>query len=68
MTEPEADDEGPDEYLEELTACLKPMIDPLPEKYRLAIVVTGYEGLSQKALSQQLGMSLSGAKSRVQRA
>ena len=68
MPEPEADDEGSDEYLEELTACLKPMIDSLPEKYRLAIVATEYEGLSQKELSQQLGMSLSGAKSRVQRA
>ena len=67
MPEPEANDEGPDEYLEDLTACLKPMIDSLPEKYRLAIVATEYEGLSHKALSQQLGMSLSGAKSRVQR-
>ncbi len=67
MPEPEASEEGPQEHLEELTACLKPMIDSPPEKYRQAIVATEYEGLSQKELSQQLGMSLSGVKSRVQR-
>ena len=53
---------------EEVLACLKPMIDDLPEKYRQAIVLTEYENLTQKEISQKLGLSLSGAKSRVQRA
>ena len=53
---------------EEVVACLKPMIDDLPEKYRQAILLTEYEDLSQKAMAQKLGLSLSGAKSRVQRA
>ena len=53
---------------EEVVACLKPMIDDLPEKYRQAIVLTEYENLTQKEMSQKLGLSLSGAKSRVQRA
>jgi RNA polymerase sigma-70 factor (ECF subfamily) len=53
---------------QELAACLKPMLAGLPEKYRQALWLTEFEGLSQKALSEQLGLSFSGAKSRVQRA
>ncbi len=53
---------------EEVAACLKPMIAELPEKYRQAIRLTEYEGLTQKEMAQKLGLSLSGAKSRVQRA
>ena len=51
-----------------LAACLEGMIQRLPEKYREAILLTEFENLSQKALAQRLGMSVSGAKSRVQRA
>jgi RNA polymerase sigma-70 factor (ECF subfamily) len=57
----------PDHPHQDLAACLKPMIDNLPEKYRQALWLTEFEGLSQKALSEQLGLSFSGAKSRVQR-
>lgn len=53
---------------EDVVACLKPMIDDLPENYRQAIILTEYEGLTQKEMSQRLELSLSGAKSRVQRA
>lgn len=48
--------------------CVKPMIDSLPEKYRQAILLTEYEGLTQKEMAEKLGLSISGAKSRVQRA
>jgi RNA polymerase sigma-70 factor (ECF subfamily) len=48
--------------------CLKPMINSLPEKYRQALLLTEFEGLSQKAMAESLGISFSGAKSRVQRA
>ncbi|WP_438446534.1 RNA polymerase sigma factor SigZ [Gorillibacterium sp. sgz5001074] len=51
----------------ELSACLRPMIQQLPDKYREAIELTELEGLSQVELSQKLGISFSGAKSRVQR-
>ena len=54
--------------VEELALCLKPMVDSLPEKYKQAIILTEYEGLTQKELADKLGLSLSGAKSRVQRA
>jgi RNA polymerase sigma-70 factor (ECF subfamily) len=36
--------------------------------YRDAIIATDYDGLSQVELAQRLGLSVSAAKSRVQRA
>ena len=68
MPEPGAEPVAADDKTQEVVACLKPMIDDLPEKYRQAIVLTEYENLTQKEMSQRLGLSLSGAKSRVQRA
>lgn len=47
---------------------LKELIDSLPPLYRHALVRTEIEGLSQKELATELGISYSGAKSRVQRA
>jgi RNA polymerase sigma-70 factor, ECF subfamily len=40
----------------------------LPEADRKALKMTGLEGLSQKELAARLGLSVTGAKSRVQRA
>ena len=44
------------------------MVGELPEKYREAFLLTDIQGLTQKELSEKLDISLSGAKSRVQRA
>ncbi|RPI26044.1 MAG: RNA polymerase sigma factor SigZ [Chloroflexota bacterium] len=52
----------------ELALSLKEMIDELPELYRQALILTEYQGLTQKELAETLGISVSGAKSRVQRA
>lgn len=52
----------------QLALSLKETLQALPEPYRQALILTEYEGISQKELAHQLGMSLSGAKSRVQRA
>ena len=54
--------------IEELHIELRRMIDRLPEPYREAFMLTAFEGLSQAQLAKRLGISLSGAKSRVQRA
>ncbi|MDD2586922.1 MAG: RNA polymerase sigma factor SigZ [Bacteroides sp.] len=51
----------------EIAACLKAMIESLPEKYKKAIVLTEFQNLTQKELSDRMEISLSGAKSRVQR-
>ncbi|WP_422449113.1 RNA polymerase sigma factor SigZ [Thermoanaerobacterium sp. DL9XJH110] len=56
-----------DEIINELVLCLKNMIESLPDKYKQAIMLTELGGLTQKELAQKLGMSISGAKSRVQR-
>lgn len=53
---------------EEVLQWLEPMVGELPEKYREALLLTDIQGLTQKQLSEKLDISLSGAKSRVQRA
>lgn len=65
---PAEDQQLDDQVLRELLPCVAAMVNALPEVYREALRLTEYEGLSQKELSEQLGISFSGAKSRVQRA
>ncbi len=48
--------------------AVRPFVAALPEKYREALLLTEFEGMSQAELAKHLGISLSGAKSRVQRA
>jgi RNA polymerase sigma-70 factor (ECF subfamily) len=47
--------------------CLNKLVYTLPKKYRDALVLTEIENFSQTALADHLGISYSGAKSRVQR-
>lgn len=56
-----------DADFEGLKASFRRMIYSLPDAYRDAVVLTEFEGLTQKELAERLGISLSGAKSRVQR-
>ncbi len=53
--------------LQDLKAAFLRMVHSLPEPYREAVVWTEFEGLTQQQLADKLGISLSGAKSRVQR-
>jgi RNA polymerase sigma-70 factor (ECF subfamily) len=57
-----------DAIVQNLTADIRQIVQSLPDPYREALILTEYEGLSQKELAERLGLSLSGAKSRVQRA
>jgi RNA polymerase sigma-70 factor (ECF subfamily) len=62
-------EDAPEEDLvARLAADVREMAEALPEPYRDAFVLTAYQGLSQKDLAERLGISYSGAKSRVQRA
>lgn len=54
-------------YIAELANCLRPLIAQLPEKYQVALVLSELEGVPQKEVADRLGLSLSGAKSRIQR-
>ncbi len=55
------------EYAEGLRVAFRRMIEQLPAPYGEALVLTEFKGLSQKELAKRSGISLSGAKSRVQR-
>jgi RNA polymerase sigma-70 factor (ECF subfamily) len=62
-----ADVPEPVSVVEELADCVRPLINRLPEPYRHALTMTEIEGRTQRELATSLGLSLSGAKSRVQR-
>jgi RNA polymerase sigma-70 factor (ECF subfamily) len=51
----------------ELAGCLQPMIERLPADYRQAVTLVELEGLTRQTAAKQLGLSVSGMKSRVQR-
>lgn len=51
-----------------LAVSLGLRINRLPERYREAVVLTGIDGLTQAEMAERLHLSLSGGKSRVQRA
>ena len=57
-----------DNVEEELARCLMPLIEELPAHYRQAMMLAEFEGFTQREVASKLGLSLSGAKSRVQRA
>ncbi|MEC6906226.1 RNA polymerase sigma factor SigZ [Photobacterium piscicola] len=61
------DDLISDEY-EQLALCLYPLIDSLPKKYAEPLRLAELKGMPQQEVANQLGLSLSGAKSRIQRA
>lgn len=57
-----------EDIVSELLPCVRAMVQNLPVPDRQALVLTEYQGLTQKELGERLGLSFSGAKSRVQRA
>ncbi len=53
--------------LQELERCVAPLASRLPDKYRAALVLD-LDGISQQEIADRHGITLAGAKSRVQRA
>jgi RNA polymerase sigma-70 factor (ECF subfamily) len=64
----DADEAEQQAALRDLTPCLTRMVEQLPEPYRAAMKMADFDGLSQQEIADRAGISLSGAKSRVQRA
>lgn len=60
-------DEEPNDARAEMARCIAPMVRGLSDDYRRAIELTELEGLTQAAAAERLGLSVPGAKSRVQR-
>jgi RNA polymerase sigma-70 factor (ECF subfamily) len=52
---------------QEIGGCLLPIIERLPAHYRQAVMLSEIEGLKQREVAIKQGISLCGAKSRVQR-
>ena len=52
----------------DLNPCVRRFVGELTEGYREALVLTEWQGMTQEQVAKRLGLSLSGAKSRVQRA
>lgn len=62
-------DAGDDNRLQkEMVEYIRPLISLLPPKYAKPLIMSDLEGISQQEIASCLGISLSGAKSRVQRA
>jgi RNA polymerase sigma-70 factor, ECF subfamily len=59
--------ENEPEAVSELASSVRGMLDCLPDAYRQALELTELQGLSQVELATRLNISVSGAKSRVQR-
>ncbi|MCW5633988.1 MAG: sigma-70 family RNA polymerase sigma factor [Rubrivivax sp.] len=59
--------EPEDDPVARLATCLPGLVEDLPGTFRDAVRWSGLEGLPQREVARRLGISLSGAKSRVQR-
>lgn len=57
----------PKKALKELSSCITPLIQKLPPEYREALSLVALQGVPQNVTAKQLGLSVSGMKSRVQR-
>jgi RNA polymerase sigma-70 factor, ECF subfamily len=61
-------DDIPDRSLALADCCLRPIIESLPVIYRDALVWVELEGLTHRQFAEKTGITLTNAKSRVQRA
>ncbi len=65
IEQPESD--GGEIIRKELSSCLEPMVKELPDKYREAVQLSEIKNKTQSEVAEMANISLSGAKSRVQR-
>ena len=57
-----------EDYLNDrIISCMMPMIEQLGPRYREAILLSELKGVKQREIAEQLDISFSGVKSRVQR-
>lgn len=64
---PECEGENSDTSAREISSCLAPFIQNLPAAYAETLMLTDLGGMKQSEAAQQLDVSLSALKSRVQR-
>lgn len=61
-------DSQPNDATRELAHCLRPLLEQLPPTARDALVSVDLDGATHREAAETLGISVSGMKSRVQRA
>ena len=61
------DDRSDRDSAGELAGCVSSLLGRVPENYRRALELTDVSGLTQTRAAEELGLSTSGMKSRVQR-
>jgi len=64
---PIASDTPDDSFSACVSGCLNVFINRLPEKYKEPLVLSEIKGIKQKDIAEQMNLSYSGLKSRVQR-
>jgi RNA polymerase sigma-70 factor (ECF subfamily) len=57
-----------DARVKNLTPSIRAFVEALPPDFREALLLTEYDGLTQKEAAEKIGISLTAMKSRVQRA
>jgi RNA polymerase sigma-70 factor (ECF subfamily) len=67
VSEPVADVSSDTNLNAEVAGWLSEMVGDLPESYREALRLSELDGMQQKQVAETLSISLSGAKSRIQR-
>lgn len=60
--------DGSHDVHEEVLSWLRPMAQDLPEKYRHPLVMADFEGVTHQEVADELGLTRSGATSRIRRA
>lgn len=65
---PDAADENAPTAEQQLASCLAPLIRQLPEEYAQALLLSDIDGVPQANIAEKFDLSVSGAKSRIQRA
>lgn len=63
-----SDQSGISDIGEKLAPVVRAMVDKLPDKYREALLLADFKGIKQAEVAERLKISVSAAKSRVQRA
>jgi RNA polymerase sigma-70 factor, ECF subfamily len=58
----------PQVYRKQMNACIQNFINDLPETYRTVLVLSEFEGLSNRTIAQILGVTLDTVKIRLYRA
>ncbi len=63
-----AEEDGESDAIRDIAECIEPFIQDLEPAYRDALVMADLHRLPQAEVAERLGISVSGAKSRIQRA